>query len=49
MYIKGIVYKGSDEVILQKSSRVKLRSTCKFLKIELNENKASDGFGTVCR
>jgi len=47
--IEGIVHEGSDEVILQKSSRVKLRSTCEFLKVELNGNEASDGFKTVCR
>jgi len=47
--IEGIVHEGSDEVILQKSSRAKLRSTCEFLKVELNGNEASDGFETVCR
>ena len=47
--IKGIVHESSDEVILQKSSRVKLRSTCEFLKMELNRNKVSDSFETICR
>ena len=49
VYIEGIAHEGSDEVILRKGSRVKLRPTCKFLKIELNRNKASDSFETVCR
>ena len=48
-YIEEIVHEGSDEVIPQKSSRVKLRSTCQFLKMELNGNEASDSFETVCR
>ena len=48
-HIEGIVHEGSNEVILQKSSRVKLRSTCEFLKMELNGNKASNSFETVCR
>jgi len=47
--IKEIIHEGSDEVILRKSSRVKLRSTCEFLKMELNGNEASDGFETFCR
>ena len=47
--IEGIVHEGSDEVILWKSSRAKLRSTCEFLKVELNGNEASDGFETFCR
>ena len=49
VHIEGIVHEGSDEVILWKGSRAKLRSTCKFLKMELNGNKASDSFETVCR
>ena len=49
VHIEGIVHEGSDEVILQKSSRVKLRSTCEFLKVELNGNEASNSFKTVCR
>ena len=48
-HIEEIIHKGSDEVILWKSSRVKLRSTCKFLKMELNGNEASDSFETICR
>ena len=48
-HIEGIVHEGSNEVILQKSSRAKLRSTCEFLKVELNGNEASDGFETFCR
>ena len=48
-YIEGIIHKGSNEVILWKSSRAKLRSTCEFLKMELNGNEASDSFKTVCR
>ena len=47
--IEGIVYKGDDEMIFQKSSRTKLRSTCEFLKMELNGNEASDSFETICR
>ena len=47
--IEGIIHEGSDEVILWKSSRAKLRSTCEFLKMELNGNEASDSFKTVCR
>ena len=31
MCIEGIVHKGFDEVILQKGSKAKLRSTCKFM------------------
>jgi len=49
VHIEGIVHEGSDEVILWKSSRVKLRSTCEFLKMKLNGNKASNSFETVCR
>ena len=48
-HIEGIVHEGSDEVIFQKSSRAKLRSTCKFLKIELIGNEAGNSFETVCR
>ena len=49
MHIEWIVHEGSDEVIPQKSSRAKLRSTCEFLKMELNGNEASDSFKTICR
>ena len=49
VHIEGIVHEGSDEVILWKDSRVKLRPTCEFLKIELNGNKVSDSFETVCK
>lgn len=45
--IEKIVYKISNKVIFQKNSKAKLRFTCKFLKIELNENEASNNFKTV--
>ena len=42
--IMKVIYKRSNEMILQEGSRSKLRSGCKFLDVKLDGNEPSDGF-----
>ena len=39
-----VIHEGSNEIILQKGSRSKLRPGCKFLEVKLDGNEPSDGF-----
>ena len=42
--VMRVIHERSNEIILQESSRSKLRPECKFLDVKLDEDEPSNGF-----